>query len=180
RASAGRPVHEGSPVSTPDRPGTGPDEPREGEEPRPHPDIDAEFARLTEGLSLDEDPLTVEDVLDAPTADEEEGEPTIAVVATSVASATALAGAIRLGRGARTDGIAIPTRSSSHAPPSGAPAVGPLRQAAAHDPAAIAPTALQRSSIVLFWRRGHRMPATRYRNGVRGEDISRAMVLGAL
>src|SRR5699024_7360084 len=141
----------------PDRPGTGPDEPREGEEPRPHPDIDAEFARLTEGLSLDEDPLTVEDVLDAPTADEEEGEPTIAVVAPSLASAKALAGAIRLGREARTDGIDIPTGTSTHDTPSGALAVGPLREAAAHDLAAIASTALQRSGIVLFWRRGDRM-----------------------
>jgi len=167
-------------MSTPDRPGPGPDEPREGEDPRPHPDIDAEFARLTEGLTLDEEPLTVEDVLDAPAADEEGDEPTIAVVATSVASAKALAGAIRLGREARTDGIDIPTSTSTHDTPSGALAVGPLRETAAHDLAAIASTALQRNGIVLFWRRGDRMTATRYRNGERGEDISPAIVLGAV
>src|SRR5699024_125717 len=131
------------------------------------------FARLTEGLSLDEDPLTVEDVLDAPTADEEEGEPTIAVVATSVASAKALAGAIRVGREARTDEIDIRNGTSTHDTPSGALAVGPLREAAAHDLAAIASTALQRSGIVLFWRRGDRMTATRYRNGERARTSRR-------
>src|SRR5699024_7763285 len=144
------------------------------------PDIDAEFARLTEGLSLHEDPLTVEDVLDPPTADEEEGQPTIAVVATSVPSAKALAGAIRLGREARTAASDLPTGTSTQDTPSGALAVGPLREAAAHDLAAIASTALQRSGIVLFWRRGDRMTATRYRNGERGEDISPAIVLGAV
>src|SRR5690606_29269125 len=53
------PVHQGSTVSTT------PEPPREGESPE---DIDAEFARLTQGLSLDEAPLTVEDVLAAPSA----------------------------------------------------------------------------------------------------------------
>ncbi|MGO3504374.1 MAG: hypothetical protein ACTIN5_15225, partial [Brachybacterium tyrofermentans] len=86
-------------------------EPSDGSGQRPD-DIDAEFARLTEGLSLDsldETPLTVEDVLSETPA--EEKEPTIAVVATSVATSQALAGAIRLGREARTDGIDIPTGS---------------------------------------------------------------------
>src|SRR5699024_1169100 len=78
----------------------------------------------------------------------------------------------------RTDGIDIPTGTSTHDTPSGALAVGPLREAAAHDLAAIASTALQRSGIVLFWRRGDRMTATRYRNGERGEHISPALVLG--
>ena len=78
-----------------------------GRGPEPE-DIDAEFARLTEGLSLDDAPLTVEDVLsDASAAPEEDEVPTIAVVATSVATAKALAGVIRLGREARTDGSAV-------------------------------------------------------------------------
>ncbi|GAA1307724.1 hypothetical protein [Brachybacterium tyrofermentans] len=144
-------------------------------------DIDAEFARLTEGLSLDsldETPLTVEDVLSETPA--EEKEPTIAVVATSVATSQALAGAIRLGREARTDGIDIPTGSRTLETRTGAIAVGELEETAAHDLAAIASTALQRNGIVLFWRRGDRMTATRYKGGERGEDISPAIVLGAV
>ena len=168
-------------MSTPDRPDPGDDRPEEeGAEPRPPSDIDAEFARLTESLELDEQPLTVEDVLDAPAPDEDDSEPTIAVVATSVASAKALAGAIRLGREARTDGIDIPVGTRTIDTPSGALALGPLREQGAHDLAAIASTALQRNGIVLFWRRGDRMTATRYRGGERGEDISPAIVLGAV
>ena len=150
--------------------------------PGPEPeDIDAEFARLTEGLSLDDEPLTVEDVLsDASAAPEEDDVPTIAVVATSVATAKALAGVIRLGREARTDGIDIPTGTRTLDTSTGAIAAGSLAETAAHDLAAIASAALQRNGIVLFWRRGDRMTATRYKNGERGEDISPAIVLGAV
>ena len=150
--------------------------------PGPEPeDIDAEFARLTEGLSLDDAPLTVEDVLsDASAAPEEDEVPTIAVVATSVATAKALAGVIRLGREARTDGIDIPGGTAAFDTGTGAVAVGALSETAAHDLAAITSTALQRNGIVLFWRRGDRMTATRYKNGERGEDISPAIVLGAV
>jgi hypothetical protein len=158
-------------VSTEDSTGPGPDP----------EDIDAEFARLTEGLSLDDEPLTVEDVLsDASAAPEEDDVPTIAVVATSVATAKALAGVIRLGREARTDGIDIPAGTASFDTGTGAVAVGALTETAAHDLAAITSTALQRNGIVLFWRRGDRMTATRYKNGERGEDISPAIVLGAV
>lgn len=153
-------------MSTADRPGPeGPDH-----------DVDAEFARLTAGLGFDETPLTVDDVL----SEGEDEEPTIAVVATSVASARALAGAIRLGREARTDGIDIPAGTGTFDSETGAIAVGALREDAAHDLAAIASTALQRNGVVLFWRRGERMTATRYRDGERGEDVSPAIVLGAL
>ena len=162
-----------------------PEEPRQdgpGEQPegsgRPADDIDAEFARLMEGISLDDAPLTVEDVLtDTPGEDEV---PSVAVIATSVASAKALAGVVRLGREARTDGIDIPVGTRTHDSSTGAIAIGPLAEAAAHDLAAIASTALQRNGIVLFWRRGDRMTATRYKNGERGEDISPAIVLGAV
>ena len=151
-----------------------------GRGPEPE-DIDAEFARLTEGLSLDDAPLTVEDVLsDASAAPEEDEVPTIAVVATSVATAKALAGVIRLGREARTDGIDIPAGTRTLDTSTGAIAAGPLAESAAHDLAAIASAALQRNGIVLFWRRGDRMTATRYKNGERGEDISPAIVLGAV
>ena len=59
-------------------------------------------------------------------------------------------------------------------------AVGALAEALAHDLAAITSTALQRNGVVLFWRRGDRMTATRYRDGERGEDVSPAIVLGAV
>lgn len=145
---------------------------------RPADDIDAEFARLMEGISLDDAPLTVEEVLSEPA--QEESEPTVAVVATSVVTAKALAGVIRLGREARTDGIDIPSGTRTLDTATGAIAAGPLAEAAAHDLAAIASAALQRNGIVLFWRRGDRMTATRYKNGQRGEDISPAIVLGAV
>lgn len=155
----------------------GPDQQPEGAG-RPSDDIDAEFARMMEGISLEGDaPLTVEDVL---TDGGEDQEPSIAVIATSVATAKALAGVVRLGREARTDGIDIPVGTRTHDTSTGAIAVGPLAETAAHDLAAIASTALQRNGIVLFWRRGDRMTATRYKNGERGEDISPAIVLGAV
>ena len=155
----------------------GPDQQPEGAG-RPSDDIDAEFARMMEGISLEDDaPLTVEDVL---TDGGEDQEPSIAVIATSVATAKALAGVVRLGREARTDGIDIPVGTRTHDTSTGAIAVGPLAETAAHDLAAIASTALQRNGIVLFWRRGDRMTATRYKNGERGEDISPAIVLGAV
>jgi len=143
-------------------------------------DIDAEFARLMEGISLDDTPLTVEDVLADPAEAGPDAEPTVAVVATSVVSAKALAGVIRLGREARTDGIDIPAGTRTLDTSTGAIAAGPLAETAAHDLAAIASAALQRNGIVLFWRRGDRMTATRYKNGERGEDISPAIVLGAV
>ncbi|MDN5822458.1 MAG: hypothetical protein L0H39_13360 [Brachybacterium sp.] len=162
-----------------------PEDPRQGENPdssggtdRPADDIDAEFARLMEGISLDEAPLTVEDVLTEPA--EEDAEPTVAVIATSVVTAKALAGVIRLGREARTDGLDIPTGTRTLDTSTGAIAAGPLAEIAAHDLAAITSAALQRNGIVLFWRRGDRMTATRYKNGQRGEDISPAIVLGAV
>ncbi|WP_394215188.1 hypothetical protein [Brachybacterium vulturis] len=145
---------------------------------RPADDIDAEFARLMEGISLDEPPLTVEDVLTEPA--EEDSEPTVAVIATSVVTAKALAGVIRLGREARTDGIDIPSGTRTLDSSTGAIAAGPLAETAAHDLAAITSAALQRNGIVLFWRRGDRMTATRYKYGERGEDISPAIVLGAV
>lgn len=160
-------------MTTPEKPGTG-DDGRDG-------DIDAEFARLTAGLGFDDAPLTVEDVLAQPAdAGTEDAEPTIAVIATSVASAKALAGAIRLGREARTDGIDIPLGTRTLDTDTGAIAVGALSEDLAHDLAAITSTALQRTGIVLFWRRADRMTATRYKEGERGEDVSPAIVLGAV
>lgn len=179
-------------MTTADRPGPedphgpeGPEGPHDGprdgspQGPGAPDDIDAEFARLTQGLGLDDTPLTVQDLLDQPAA-EDDVEPVIAVVATSVASAKALAGAIRLGREARTDGVDIPTGSLTLDTATGAIAAGTLQEKDAHDLAAVVSTALQRSGVVLFWRRGDRMTATRYRNGERGDDVSPALVLGAV
>lgn len=178
-------------MTTADRPD--PDLPRDPDQPspggpgsdgagadRPGSDIDAEFARLTQGLGFDDAPLTVDDVLAEPAALGEDTEPAIAVVATSVAAATALAGAIRLGREARTDGTDIPADSRVLDTDTGAIAAGELQEADAHALAAITSTALQRNGLVLFWRRGDRMTATRYRNGERGDDVSPALVLGAV
>ncbi len=147
-----------------------------GQDPRGSEDIDAEFARMMQGLDLGGE-LTADDVLNAASDDEE---PCVAVVATSVATAKALAGAIRLGREARTDGIDVPAATRVHETETGAIAVGPLPEVQAHDLAAIVSTALQRHGLVLFWRRGDRMTATRYQNGERGQDISPAIVIGAL
>lgn len=139
-------------------------------------DIDAEFARLTEGLDLGEPPMTVDDLI----AEDSDDEPAIAVVGTSVASAKALAGAVRLGREARTDGIDIPAGARVYDTDRGAIVVGSLQENDAHDLAAVVSTALQRHGIVLFWRRGERMTATRYSEGERGDDVSPAIVLGAM
>lgn len=177
-------------MTTADRPDPDPDLPRDPDQSgsdqsgpdRGGSDIDAEFARLTEGLGFDDSPLTVDDVLSAPAPqdEEEDVEPAIAVIATSVAAATALAGAIRLGREARTDGADIPDGSRVLDTDTGAIAAGDLQEEDAHALAAITSTALQRNGLVLFWRRGDRMTATRYRNGERGDDVSPALVLGAV
>lgn len=171
-------------MSTPDR-------------PRDHDgdDIDAEFARLTEGLGLDDTasgtdaPLSVEDLWAS--ADDEE--PSIVVIATAVESPRALAGAIRLGVDtdppstgpssadpSSPDGAGIPPGVRIHRGEFGALVIGSCREDDAHRLAAIVSTALRGKGIVLFWRRGERMTATRYRDGQRGEDVSPALVLGAV
>lgn len=202
-----------------------PDLPRPGDD-----DIDAEFARLTEGLDFDSfDPAADTDVPQEPTADERErredqerrnsadgkdgvahsraahpagsgtlssdeeqltvedilgeassGEPTMAVIATAVATGKALAGAIRLGVEAVESDCTIPAATRTYDGEYGALASGQLTEAEAHELATIASTALQRNAIVLFWRRGDRMTATRYRNGQREDDMSPALVLGAV
>lgn len=176
-------------IPPPERPGDGPSD----------DDIDAEFARMMEGLDVPEVPedtadpsarpadpaagladpdreLTVEDVLGAPSAASDPDAPVpLAVVATSVASAKALAGALRLA-GEPSDLGAI----TVHGTDSGAIVVGDLDEPGAHDVAARVSAALQRLGVVLFWRRGDRMTATRYRAGERGDDVSPALVLGGV
>lgn len=158
------------------------------EQPRPEgrggDDVDAEFARLMQGLDLDapeipeDEQLTVEDILDAPAADDDAPRP-IAVVVTSVASAKALAGAIRLGTEAR-GGAEPPAGTRVLATGTGAIALGELDESEAHELALAVSSALQKLGIILFWRRGDRMTATRYRLGERGDDVAPTIVLGGV
>lgn len=191
---------------------TVPPEPPRGDEPEDRSDVDAEFARMMEGLDLDEPdagtadpaaasaagastelpdpsvhdaegtsddaPLTVEDVLGAPAQDD--APRPVAVVATSVASAKALAGAIRLGSEARGEGTGVPAGTRVLSTGTGAIALGELDEAEAHALALAVSTALQKLGIILFWRRGDRMTATRYRQGARGDDVAPAIVLGGV
>ncbi|UYG15583.1 hypothetical protein BRM3_07950 [Brachybacterium huguangmaarense] len=175
---------------------TTPDDPRPGDG-RPDDDIDAEFARMMEGLDLEEpEPpsadatsdadgelteLTVEDVLGTAEGVEDPDAPRpIAVVATSVASAKALAGALRLASDTRSETAETPEGTHILDTDSGAIALGALDETSAHELAAQISGALQRLGIVLFWRRGDRMTATRYRQGERGEDVSPTILLGGV
>lgn len=161
-------------MTTPENPGSG-------------DDIDAEFARMMEGLDLDAsagtsteaDELTVEDVLAAGAAEPEAPRP-VAVVATSVAAAKALAGAVRLAADTRSDTAAIPEGVRIFDTEAGAIVIGQLDETDAHALAARVSGALQRLGVVLFWRRADRMTATRYRQGERGEDVSPTVLLGGV
>lgn len=176
----------------------------------PDGDIDAEFARLMAGIDLttpddaEKGELTVEDVLSAPRLDpsadpaaaQAAGDsPPVALIATSVASAKALAGALRLGGvggesndapssgpGGSTEARQEPTSSELrvHDTEAGAIIVAELDETSAHAAAASVSAALAKLGIVLFWRRGDRMTATRYRAGKRGDDVSPALLLGGV
>lgn len=174
-----------------------PPDPRSGDSD----DIDAEFARMMQemGASDAEAPadLTVEDILAAPSlpetafdpqatldpeadlaADEQAPEP-IAVIATSVASAKALGAALRLSLDGRPEED-LPPSVRVHDTDAGAILVGALDEEPAHRVAAFVSEALQKLGIVVFWRRGDRMTATRYRAGERGDTVSPAVVLGGV
>lgn len=149
--------------------------------------VDAEFEAMMQGLDFDTTGL--EDMPPSQQADpgEEPGgedradsEQPIAIVATPVASAKALAGVIRLAMAAAEDDLALPVGSITADADSGALAIGPLTEADAHTLAALVSTGLQRQGVVLFWRQGDRMTGTRYKQGQRGEDVPPAFVLGAL
>lgn len=174
------------------------DEPRD-DEPRDDEGIDAEFARLMQGVELNEPaldepgladrapgrnadstadgtPLTVEDVLSAPAADGADSEPVpLALVATSVASSKALAGALRLSAEDSLPG-GVRVLDTSH----GAIIVGVLDEETAHTLGETVSRVLQRLGVILFFRRGDRMTATRYRQGERGDDVSPVVVLGGV
>lgn len=151
--------------------------------------VDAEFAAMMEGLDFDtsslDDPLTAAGGHSAGSADQAQAQDPstpapIAIVATPVATAKALAGVIRLAMAAKEDPCALPTGSATIDADSGALAVGPLTEADAHRLAGLVSIGLQRQGVVLFWRQGDRMTATRYRSGERMDDVPPAFVLGAL
>ena len=158
--------------------------------------VDAEFEAMMQGLDFDttglddpavgtgsagqgagEDPRGGDQAADGVDADQP---PPIAIVATPVASAKALAGVIRLAMAAKEDDLALPIGSITTDADSGALAIGPLTEDEAHKLASLVSTGLQRQGVVLFWRQGDRMTGTRYRQGERGEDVPPAFVLGAL
>ncbi|MCG7427111.1 hypothetical protein MHY20_05700 [Helcobacillus sp. ACRRO] len=148
--------------------------------------VDAEFAAMMEGLDFDtsslDDPLTAAGgpAADSSQAQDPSAPAPIAIVATPVATAKALAGVIRLAMAAKEDPCALPTGSATIDADSGALAVGPLTEADAHRLAGLVSIGLQRQGVVLFWRQGDRMTATRYRSGERMDDVPPAFVLGAL
>lgn len=112
---------------------------------------------------------------------EDPNDPTpIAIVATPLASAKALAGVIRLAMAAEDDVTAIPAGSRTLDAESGAIVAGHLGEEDAHTLAHLTSLGLQRQGVVLFWRKGDRMTATRYKYGRNEGDVSPALVLGAL
>lgn len=158
-----------------------------------------------DGASLADREITIEDILSAPAFDADAAAASdadaprpIALIATSVASAKALAGALRLAGDARRADRGTPTDAPStasgadaagapgeatlrvHGTDAGAVVIAALDEADAHAAAARVSTALAKLGVVLFWRRGDRMTATRYRAGERGDDVSPALVLGGV
>lgn len=156
---------------------------------------------VADDASLADREVTIDDILSAPAfdadavgaADAEAPRP-LALIATSVASAKALAGALRLaGDAHRTDRAAESATGAPdtencgpdaalrvHGTDAGAVVVAALDEADAHAAASRVSAALAKLGVVLFWRRGDRMTATRYRAGERGDDVSPVLVLGGV
>lgn len=148
-------------------------------------DFDAEFAALMQGMNFDESLFgSVPDDLSslddsAPVADPSEPKP-IAIVATPLASAKALAGVVRLAMAAVDDSVEFPAGAVTAEAESGALVIGEVPEEEAHTLARLTSLGLQRQGIVMFWRKGDRMIAARYRRGENEGEISPALVLGAL
>lgn len=104
----------------------------------------------------------------------------LAVIATPLASAKALAGVIRLALAAEDDVITYPDEAVTLEAESGAIVAGHLEEKDAHTVAHLVSLGLQRQGIVMFWRQGDRMIAVRYRNGRNEGETPPALVLGAL
>ena len=150
-------------------------------------DIDAEFARMIEGFDIPDDLSSLDDEGAAP--------PALAVVATAVASAKALAAALKLS-GATKQGrgsAASEPDDADAAPIAGLPAnarvldtemgaivLAQTDQEGAQALAATVSRALQQLGVLLFFRARDQMTATRYKEGERGDDVPPAIVLGGM
>lgn len=189
-----------------DRPDNGPrDAGRRDDE-----SVDAEFERLMSGLDLDAARDTAgapQDVADAsgtdpdtpsaapPGGEVEDGdtgeltvaelfgaaEPSLTVLMTPVASARALAGALRLAGSVTRDGVPHELPEAARAVPteSGALVAADLTPADAENLAFVVSSVLSRTPVVLFSRRDDRMIAQRWAEGAAGDEIPPALVLGA-
>lgn len=116
----------------------------------------------------------------SPAAEDPNAPRPLAIVATPLASAKALAGVIRLALAAEDDLPTLPDGTVTLDAVSGAIAAGPLSEAEAHTLAHLTSLGLQRQGVVLFWRQGDRMIAARYRYGRNEGETPPALVLGAL
>ncbi|MGQ4508023.1 hypothetical protein ACUIAC_03975 [Dermabacteraceae bacterium P13138] len=157
-------------------------------------DIDAEFRRLMEGLEIEvpeeaqsdteaiggeasdseEKPFTVEDVLAAG-----DDSPALAVIVTPIARHTSLAGALRLSLAGEMLDKVLPAEARTVATENGALVTASATESEAHEMAQAVSATLRGIPLVLFWRRGDKMTATRYLSGERGDDIAPVLVLGA-
>ena len=117
---------------------------------------------------------------DTAPADDPDSPTPIAIVATPLASAKALAGVVRLALAAEDDRTPFPEWAVTAEAESGAILTGHVSEEEAHTLARLASLGLQRQGVVLFWRRGDRMIACRYRYGRNEGETFPALVLGAL
>lgn len=128
-------------------------------------------------VEVPDDPSTLHD--SAPAEDPAAPTP-IAIVATPLASAKALAGVVRLALAAEDDRTPFPEGAVTAQAETGAILTGHVDEEEAHTLARLVSLGLQRQGVVMFWRRGDRMIAFRYRAGRNEGETSPALVLGAL
>lgn len=134
----------------------------------------------TPGRTSPEIPDDLSSIHDTAPAEDPNAPTPIAVIATPLASAKALAGVIRLALAAEDDRVAFPDAAVTSDAETGAIVTGPLSESEAHTVAHLVSLGLQRQGIVMFWRQGDKMIAIRYRNGQNEGETPPALVLGAL
>ena len=149
-------------------------------------DIDAEFRRMMAGLEIevpeeaaeetggDDKTFTVEDVLAAG-----DDAPAVAVIVTPIARHTSLAGALRLSLAGEMMDRVLPAEARTVATENGALVTASATETEAHEMAQAVSATLRGIPLVLFWRRGDKMTATRYLSGERGDDVAPVLILGA-
>lgn len=134
----------------------------------------------TPGHSNPEVPDDLSTLNDSAPAEDPNAPRPLAVIATPLASAKALAGVIRLALAAEDDMVAFPADAVTIDAETGAIVAGRISESEAHTVAHLVSLGLQRQGIVMFWRQGDRMVAVRYRNGQNEGETPPALVLGAL